>query len=71
VGIEARLRATEARLAAANGLDVKERWVDIASPAVRVRVLESGAGAGRLPHGGERVLLDRAAEGVRKDEPGL
>src|SRR4051812_26694547 len=44
MGVEARLRATEARIAAANGLDVQERWVDIASPPVRVRVLESGAG---------------------------
>src|SRR5512132_2079828 len=44
VGIETRLRATEARVAAANGLDVKERWVHIASPPVRVRLLESGVG---------------------------
>ena len=44
MGVEARFRAVEARLAAANGLDVQERWVDIASPPVRVRVLESGAG---------------------------
>jgi pimeloyl-ACP methyl ester carboxylesterase len=44
VGVEARFRATERRVAAANGLDVQERWVDIASPAVRVRLLESGAG---------------------------
>jgi pimeloyl-ACP methyl ester carboxylesterase len=44
VGIETRLRATEASVAAANGLDVKERWVDIASPPVRVRLLESGVG---------------------------
>jgi pimeloyl-ACP methyl ester carboxylesterase len=44
VGGETRFRATEARLAAVNGLDVQERWVDIASPPVRVRVLESGAG---------------------------
>jgi pimeloyl-ACP methyl ester carboxylesterase len=44
MGVESRLRATEARIAAANGLDVQERWVDIASPPVRVRVLESGAG---------------------------
>jgi pimeloyl-ACP methyl ester carboxylesterase len=44
VGVKTRFRATEARLAAANGLDVQERWVDIASPPVRVRVLESGAG---------------------------
>jgi 2-hydroxy-6-oxonona-2,4-dienedioate hydrolase len=44
VGVEARVRAIERRLAAANGLEVQERWVDVASPAVRVRVLESGAG---------------------------
>jgi len=44
VGIETRLRATEARVAAANGLDVRERWVDVVSPAVRVRVLDSGTG---------------------------
>jgi len=44
VGIEARLRATEQRVAVANGLDVQERWVDIVTPSVRVRVLESGAG---------------------------
>src|SRR5439155_5527978 len=44
VGVETRLRATEGRVAAANGLDVKERWVDIASPPVRVRLLESGTG---------------------------
>src|SRR6478609_7929025 len=44
MGVETRLRATEGRLAAANGLDVQERWVDIASPPVKVRVLESGVG---------------------------
>ena len=44
MGVEARLRATEGRVAAANGLDVQERWVDIASPPGRVRVLESGVG---------------------------
>jgi pimeloyl-ACP methyl ester carboxylesterase len=44
MGVEARLRAIERRIAADNGLDVQERWVDIASPAVRVRVLESGVG---------------------------
>ena len=44
MGVEARLRATEQRVGAANGLDVQERWVDIASPPVRVRLLESGAG---------------------------
>jgi pimeloyl-ACP methyl ester carboxylesterase len=44
VGVEARLRATEQRVGAANGLDVQERWVDIASPPGRVRLLESGAG---------------------------
>src|SRR3954469_6074601 len=44
MGVEARLRATEARIAAANELEVQERWVDLTSPPVRVRVLESGAG---------------------------
>jgi len=44
VGVEARLREVEQRLAVANGLDVQERWVDVVSPAVRVRVLESGTG---------------------------
>jgi pimeloyl-ACP methyl ester carboxylesterase len=44
VGVEARFRATEARVAAANGLDVRERWIDVASPAVRVRVLDAGSG---------------------------
>lgn len=44
VGVETRLRATEARVAAANGLDARERWVDVVSPAVRVRVLDSGTG---------------------------
>src|SRR5580765_2520260 len=44
MGVEARLRAVEERLAAANGLEVQERWVDVASPPVRVRVLESGVG---------------------------
>src|SRR6187431_2148392 len=44
VGVEARLREVEQRLATANGLDVRERWVDVVSPAVRVRVLESGTG---------------------------
>src|SRR5919108_4463923 len=43
VGVEARLRAIEQRVAAANGLDLQERWVEVASPPVRVRVLESGA----------------------------
>jgi pimeloyl-ACP methyl ester carboxylesterase len=43
-GIESRLRAAEGRVAAANGLHVKERWVHIASPPVRVRVLEAGSG---------------------------
>ena len=38
------MRATEQRVAAANGIDVQERWVDIASPSVRVRVLEAGSG---------------------------
>lgn len=45
MGVEARVRATERRLATANGLEVRERFVDIASPPGRVRVLESGAGA--------------------------
>ena len=44
MGVEARMRAVEQRLAAANGLDVQERWVEVASPSVRVRVLESGVG---------------------------
>jgi pimeloyl-ACP methyl ester carboxylesterase len=44
MALEARLREVEQRLAAANGLDVQERWVDVVSPAVRVRVLESGTG---------------------------
>jgi hypothetical protein len=44
VGIEARFRAVEQRIAVANGLDVQERWVETASPAVKVRVLESGVG---------------------------
>ncbi len=44
VGVEARLREVEQRLAAANGLDVRERWADVVSPAVRVRVLDSGTG---------------------------
>lgn len=44
MGVEARFRATEQRVAVANGIDVRERWVDIASPSVRVRVLEAGSG---------------------------
>jgi len=44
MGVETRFRATEERVAAANGLHVQERSVDLASPPVRVRVLESGAG---------------------------
>jgi pimeloyl-ACP methyl ester carboxylesterase len=44
VGVEARYRAVEQRIAAANGLDVQERWIDISSPPGRVRVLEAGAG---------------------------
>lgn len=44
MGIEARFRAVENDLAVANGLDVQERWVDLASPPVRVRLLESGVG---------------------------
>ena len=43
-GVESRFRATEGRVAAANGLDLQERWVDLALPPVRVRVLESGTG---------------------------
>ena len=39
MGVGARFRATEGRVAAANGLDVQERWVDIASPTVQVRLL--------------------------------
>lgn len=39
-----RFRVTEQRVAAANGLDVQERWVDLVVPRVRVRVLESGTG---------------------------
>lgn len=38
------MRATEQRVAEANGLDIQERWVDIASPPVKVRVLEAGSG---------------------------
>lgn len=45
MGIEARLRATERRIATANGLEVQERWVDIVSPPGRIRLLESGVGA--------------------------
>jgi pimeloyl-ACP methyl ester carboxylesterase len=44
MGVEAKIRAAEQRIAAANGLDVEERWVDVASPSVRVRVLDSGTG---------------------------
>src|SRR5262245_36230295 len=44
VGVEARLRATEQRVAAANGIDVHERWVDVASPSLRGRVPEAGSG---------------------------
>jgi cation diffusion facilitator CzcD-associated flavoprotein CzcO len=33
-------------VAAANGIDIQERWVDVASPPVRVRVLEAGTGVG-------------------------
>jgi pimeloyl-ACP methyl ester carboxylesterase len=42
--VEARLRSTERRIATANGLEVRERVVDIASPPGRVRLLESGVG---------------------------
>ena len=44
MGVEAKFRAVEQRIAESNGLDVQERWVDVASPSVRVRVLESGVG---------------------------
>ena len=44
MGVEARFRAVEQRIAVANGLDVQEHWVDLASPPVKVRVLESGVG---------------------------
>jgi hypothetical protein len=44
MGVEARVRAVEQRVAAANELDVQERWVDVTSPPVRVRVLDSGTG---------------------------
>jgi pimeloyl-ACP methyl ester carboxylesterase len=43
-GVETRFRAAEGRVAAANRLDLRERWIDLASPPVRVRVLESGTG---------------------------
>ena len=42
--VEARLRATERRIATANGLEVQERFVNIVSPPGRVRLLESGVG---------------------------
>ena len=61
MGVEARLRAVEGRLAAANGLEVQERWVDVASPPVRVRVLESGIGDPVLFLNGivpEKTVLD-------------
>jgi pimeloyl-[acyl-carrier protein] methyl ester esterase len=44
VGIEERFRAVEQRIAVANGLDVQERRFGIASPPVKVRLLESGVG---------------------------
>lgn len=45
MGVEARFRALERDIAAANGIDdLEERWVDLESPPGRVRVLESGAG---------------------------
>lgn len=44
MGIEERIRATERRIAAANGLELQERRIDIASPPGQVRLLESGAG---------------------------
>ena len=44
MGVEAKLRATERRVAAANGCELQERLVDIASPPGQVRVLETGEG---------------------------
>lgn len=44
MGIETRMRATEQRIAEANGLALTERWIDVTSPSVRVRVLEAGEG---------------------------
>ena len=44
MGVEARLRTTERRIATANGLEVQERFVDVMSPPGRVRLLESGVG---------------------------
>jgi len=38
------VRETERRIATANGLEVKERWVEIGSPPGRIRFLESGVG---------------------------
>lgn len=43
-GVESRFREAEGRVAAANGLDLEERWVDLPSPPVRIRVPESGTG---------------------------
>ena len=37
-------RATEARVRASYGLEVREQWIDVADPAVRVRVQVSGEG---------------------------
>jgi pimeloyl-ACP methyl ester carboxylesterase len=42
--VEAKYREVEQRVAVANGLHVQERWVDVAAPPVKVRVLESGVG---------------------------
>ena len=44
MGVEAKFRAVEQRIAVENGLDVQERWVEIPSPPGKVRVLESGVG---------------------------
>lgn len=44
MGVEAKFRTVERRIAVENGLDLHERWVDIPSPPGKVRVLESGAG---------------------------
>lgn len=44
MGVEARFRTVEQRIAVENGLDVQERWVDIPAPPGKVRVLESGVG---------------------------
>jgi 2-hydroxy-6-oxonona-2,4-dienedioate hydrolase len=43
-GIETRVRAAEARIAAAYGLSLSERMVELKRPPARVRVLEGGQG---------------------------